>query len=416
MAISFIPNEPNRDKESLQQLGETFARIAAAREEAKIQKERLKLQEQQMQLMQAQDAREAERAARDTQNAQAQGIAGRAELSLAAFADPSVRSMLMQVAPQTMVNPQAIGQVAAQASSGRAPAPQAMQQMARPNFDAQQVPVEQAAAIADRVRGFRTNEAGIRQADAAAESSRANTRATELAMEHERVLFPLRVQEAETGVAANREAIATSQAQRAEIERRAAQLPIERARERQGQFTQFLQLSGGDAAWASRMAYGTNEPPDFQQLVAEEQNFIARADQMSNGDPALLRNLYDDRDRTRLSQSLGMAPEDQQWVDGAVERLGDPIQIFEMAKDAVGQENSTISEPDIPIIASYLIARYPNFRLKPKDEGFVRSLFARLRVPQAPAAGAGAAPAAPAAPTAANNFGASQGMFGRPLQ
>lgn len=413
MPVTYIPSESNRDREALQQLGQTFAQIAMAREQSKVQKEMLNLRQQELELAQAADQREAEKAAREAQASQAAGMAGIAELFMAAQADPSVRSMLMQVAPQTMMNPQVLGQQAAGALRGGAP-PVGMGAAVRPQFDARQVPVEQAAAIADRVRGARTTEASIRQADAATEASRANTRAINLSIEHEEVLGPLRADALRADIAASGEAAATSRAQRQEIERRAAQLPIERARERQGQFAQFLQLSGGDAAWASRMAFGTNAPPAFEQIVAEEQSFIARVEQASSGDPALLRQMYDDRDRTRLSQSLGMAPEDQQWVDQNVERLGDPIQIFELAKDAVGQENSVISEADILPIASYLIARYPTFRLKPQDEGMIRSLFQRIRV-QAAQPGAPPAAGAAAPPSTANNFGATTGMFGRPL-
>lgn len=360
MAISFIPNEPNRDKESLAQLSETFARIAMMREQNKARKEELNIRRSELSLRQEADAREASRFSQQQSADQGAQMAGIAQLVMASAADPSVRSMLMQVAPQTMVNPQAIGQTAVAGMRGQASP--AAGNIVRPQFDARQVPIGQAAALAEQVRGFRTNEADLRY-------RASQTTGQELSNEGQRLdnsLHGQRQRLIEAQIAAQNANTAESQAAISNMDRTyRVQLRSEALRMADADNALFAELSQTiGVPEAARTAYGSNAPISRDALAEEYMRFLdetAGRAQTSEEFDSLLR----DRRRTAAAQRLGIGGNVQQAAEQALAQSdGDLTRAYALADETLD---------DDPLAQVYLYYRtvYPDQTLeRPRKPSF----------------------------------------------
>jgi hypothetical protein len=357
MPVTYIPNgDSQRGPDPAQMALMAFMQM----QQNKADKERLKIQQDTLAIQQQEAATRQAEAAQRAQAEQGRGMAGIAELVMASAADPSVRSMLMQVAPQTMVNPQAIGQTAVAGMRGQASP--AAGNIVRPQFDARQVPIGQAAALAEQVRGFRTNEADLRY-------RASQTTGQELSNEGQRLdnsLHGQRQRLIEAQIAAQNANTAESQAAISNMDRTyRVQLRSEALHMADADNALFAELSQTiGVPEAARTAYGSNAPISRDALAEEYMRFLdetAGRAQTSEEFDSLLR----DRRRTAAAQRLGIGGNVQQAAEQALAQSdGDLTRAYALADETLD---------DDPLAQVYLYYRtvYPDQTLeRPRKPSF----------------------------------------------
>jgi hypothetical protein len=376
MPVTYIPApQPREGSDSFSKAMEALLGAFVQREQNKIAKEQLQLQQQQLEMA----TLEAKARAQERQGA---GIAGQGIMQLL-MADPQIAQMVQSQQPQTMVNPQAVAQQAVAGIRGQAAPTGSMQSMANATPDARMIPGNVAAEMAPRLQQFQQGQAELARTRSDTSRIETQTRREELAITQAEQLFPIQLQEAElslderrSGIAANNEVIATQRATR-------LNLATQNAQEDRRLFTELTPTFG--PAYASIIAFGTPTPPSQEELTASALQRIGLLEEAARTQPdarAAYASLANERARTEVAQRIGMAPEDQNFIDQAISRLGF-TRTYEMAREAVGQEGSMIGEEELPVVAAYLKTQFRDFVIPPEDIGFFRRWAASRATPPA---------------------------------